>query len=251
VTGASGGIGRVTALALLDEGAVVTISGRDEASLEHLRDEASEFGPGRVHVVPADLTSHSEIEGLVAKSVELMGGLDVVVSCAGGAKRGLLADHSDQDWVERIAVKPLAVIRLARASAEHLRRSAGGRFIIVGGGHGREPTDWSIMGGTLNASVMSFAKGLALDFARDGVTVNIVNPGHTRTARWDEVIDRTVRETGMPTSEAEQLALTKVTLRRVIEPSEVAAAIVFLASDVAGGITGASLDVDGGRRRSI
>ncbi len=251
ITGATGGIGMATATRLLQEGVEVSISGRDAEKLRRIGGELAGMNLGQVHVLPADLANPDEVEGLVSSAVEVMKGLDIVVSSAGGAKRGLLEEHADADWLERLLVKPLGVIRLARASASHLRRSDAGRFIIVGGGHGREPTDWAIMGGTINASVMAFAKGLSLDFARDGATVNIVNPGHTKTARWDEVISRTVEETGLLPKDAERVALAKVPLGRVIEPDEVASAIAFLASELAAGITGSSIDVDGGRRRSI
>jgi 3-oxoacyl-[acyl-carrier protein] reductase len=231
VTGATGGIGREVARALHRQGAVVAISGTRREALDELAGELRD----RVHVIPTDLAANDEVEALVPKSEEMMGRLDILVLNAGITRDNLLVQLGDDAWNAVIAVNLTATFRLARAATKGMLRRRFGRIIGI----------TSVVGVTGNAGQTNYAaskagmigmfKSLAQEYARRGITANCVAPGFIATPMTDK-LNESQREAILARIPARQLGAT----------SDIAAAVVYLASGEAGYVNGQTLHVNGG-----
>jgi 3-oxoacyl-[acyl-carrier protein] reductase len=231
VTGASGGIGAAIARALHAQGATVALSGTRREALEAL---AAELG-ARAHVCPADLRDAAATEALVAEAEAAAGPLAILVNNAGLTRDMLALRMKDEDWATVLEVDLTAPFRLARAALRGMLRRRGGRVISIG----------SVVGATGNAGQANYAaakaglagltRALAQEVGSRGITVNLVAPGFVETAMTDAL------------PEAQRTKLTAaIPLGRLGQPADVAAAVVYLASDEAAWITGATLHVNGG-----
>ncbi|MBV9539045.1 MAG: 3-oxoacyl-[acyl-carrier-protein] reductase [Acidisphaera sp.] len=231
VTGASGGIGAGIARALHGQGATVVLSGTRREALQALAAELA----GRAHVCPADLREPAAADALVAASEAAAGPLDILVNNAGLTRDMLALRMKDADWQTVLDVDLSAPFRLCRAALRGMIRRRAGRIVSIS----------SIVGATGNAGQANYAaakaglggmtKALAQEVAARGITVNLVAPGFVATAMTDALSDTQKAKL----SEA-------IPLGRLGQPSDVAAAVVFLASDEAGWVTGATLHVNGG-----
>jgi 3-oxoacyl-[acyl-carrier protein] reductase len=239
VTGASGGIGAGIARALHAQGATVVLSGTRRDALDALASEldvqSRGQSPGRVHVCPADLADPAAPDPLIEAAEAAAGPLAILVNNAGMTCDRLALRITDEDWNAVLEVDLAAPFRLSRATLRGMLRRRTGRIINIG----------SIVGATGNAGQANYAaakagligltKALAQEVASRGVTVNAVAPGFIVTPMTDAI------------GEAQRTKLTSaIPLGRLGQPSDVAAAVVFLASDEAGWITGATLHVNGG-----
>jgi 3-oxoacyl-[acyl-carrier protein] reductase len=231
VTGASGGIGAEIARALHRQGATVALSGTRRDALDALAAEFSE----RVHVLPADLAVPEAALELIAAAEAAMGSVGILVNNAGLTKDGLALRMSDADWAKVLDVDLAAPFRLSRAALKFMLRRKAGRIINIG----------SVVGSTGNAGQANYAaakaglvgltKALAQEVASRGITVNLVAPGFVATPMTDVL------------SDAARTALAdKIPLGRLGTPADIAAAVVYLAADEAGWMTGATLHVNGG-----
>jgi 3-oxoacyl-[acyl-carrier protein] reductase len=232
VTGATGGIGEAVARALHAQGAMVAITGRRESELARL---AADLGGTRVLALPADLTDPAAPAALV-EAVEARGGtLDILVNNAGFTRDMLALRMGDADWNAVLEVDLTAPFRLARAALRGMMKRRHGRIISIA----------SIVGVTGNAGQANYAaakagliglsKSLALEVATRGVTVNVVAPGFVQTAMTDAIPEA-----------ARATLLSRIPTGRMGQPSDVAAALVYLASAEAGWVTGQTLHVNGG-----
>jgi 3-oxoacyl-[acyl-carrier protein] reductase len=252
ISGANRGIGRSIALAYAAEGIHLALLGRNVPACAALADEIAAAHPKvACHPVYVDLEQPNTIEPAVRESVSKLDGLDILVNCAGGAYRGRLAEIPDDEWERYFKVKPLGLIRMTRAAVPYLKQSNQARIINIAGTRGREPGPQSVMSGPINFGTLSVTKALANELGALGITVNAIAPGSTRTRRWDELVSITAREHGIPEKEAEVRLLEEVPLRIVIEPEDISDLAVFLVSARARAISGVSVNVDGGRTRSI
>jgi 3-oxoacyl-[acyl-carrier protein] reductase len=253
VTGASRGIGKAIALALAAEGVHLALFGRDVERCEKLAQELRAAQQGiRVAVIALDLEKGvAAIKPAVAAGVKEMGGIDILVNCAGGAYRGRLNEIPDDAWERYFAVKPLGLIRMTREALPWLKQSKQARIINISGTRGREPGGVSVMSGPINLGTLSITKALANEFGPLGITVNAICPGSTDTGRWTELVNITARERGESTAEAVKHLVREVPLGRVVVPEDIAGLTVFLASRAAAMITGTAINVDGGRTRGI
>lgn len=235
VTGASGGIGAAIARALHAQGATVALSGTREDALAAL---AAELGD-RAHPCPADLADPAAAEALVATAEERAGPIHALVNNAGMTRDRLTLRMDDADWQTVLDVDLSAPFRLARAVLRGMLRRRAGRIINIG----------SIVGITGNAGQANYAaakaglvgltKALAHEVAPRGVTVNAVAPGFVVTKMTDAL------------SEAQRARIAAaIPLARLGQPADVAAAVVYLASEEAGWVTGATLHVNGGMAMS-
>jgi NAD(P)-dependent dehydrogenase (short-subunit alcohol dehydrogenase family) len=251
VTGGSSGIGRAIAAAFLAEGARVAICGRDGS---RLADAAAVLRAGSadgVLEVVADVGRPADVARLVEATVTRYGRLDVVVSNAGTHLRGTLEDVGVERVEQHLRTKVLGPWELARLAAPHLRRSGGGRFILVIGQAGKVPEADVIASALTNAAQHAFAKALADHLGRDGILVNAVCPSRIATPLTDTM--PLVGEAFLGRSLDQQASGwgRQVPLGRWGTPADVANAVVFLASDRASFLCGTNVDVDGGHQRSI
>jgi 3-oxoacyl-[acyl-carrier protein] reductase len=232
VTGASGGLGQAIARALYHQGANVVLTGRNEAALTALK---TELGP-RAHVIPADLAQPSAAQTLMDQAVETLGGgIEILVNNAGLTRDGLLMRQSDEDWETVLAVNLTAVMRLSRAALKPMMKARYGRMIMIG----------SVVGSTGNAGqtnyvaskagLEGFAKALALEVAPRGICVNTLSPGFIASDMTHALND-----------EQKQAILSKIPLKTMGTPENIAAGVVFLASRESGYITGTTLHINGG-----
>lgn len=231
VTGASGGIGGAIARALHGRGAVVALSGTRRDALETL---AADLGE-RCHVLPCDLADAEAVEKLVPDAEAAMGGLDILLANAGVTRDNLFVQLRDAEWEQVLAVNLTATFRLARAAVRGMMRRRFGRVIAVS----------SVVGVTGNpgqgnyvaakAGLIGMMKSIAQEYARRGITANSVAPGFIQSPMTDRLSDKQ-RET----------ILGRVPAGRLGNADEIAAAVVYLASDEAAYVTGQTLHINGG-----
>ena len=231
VTGASGGIGSAIARALHAQGAVVALSGTRREALEALAGELGE----RAHVCPADLRDPAAPEALVAAAEAAGGPLAILVNNAGFTRDGLALRMKDAEWQAVLDVDLSAPFRLARAALKGMVRRRAGRIISIGSIVGATGNPGQANYAAAKAGLIGLSKALAREVASRGITVNVVCPGFVVTPMTDAL------------SEAQRARLTEaIPLGRLGQPADIAAAVVFLASDEAGWVTGATLHVNGG-----
>lgn len=231
VTGASGGIGAAIARTLHAQGATVALSGTRREALEAL---AHELG-SRAHVCPADLRDAAAAEALVGEAEAAAGPLAILVNNAGLTRDMLALRMKDEDWATVLEVDLTAPFRLARAAMKGMLRRRAGRIIGIGSIVGATGNPGQANYAAAKAGLVGMTKALAQEVASRGITVNMVAPGFIETPMTDAL------------TQAQKTKLTEaVPLGRLGQPADVAAAVVYLASDEAAWITGATLHVNGG-----
>ncbi|MEN9408703.1 MAG: hypothetical protein RL216_677 [Pseudomonadota bacterium] len=231
VTGASGGIGAEIARALHAAGATVGLSGTRVEPLEAL---AAELG-GRAHVLPCNLSVAEEVEGLVKRAAEAMGAVDILVNNAGITRDGLVMRMSDEDWASVLDVNLTSTFRLCRAAVRGMMKARWGRIVNIGSVVGTTGNGGQVNYAASKAGLLGLSKSLAAEVASRGITVNVVAPGFIATAMTDKLND-----------DQKARILTAVPAGRMGEPGEIAAAVLYLASQEAAYVTGATLHVNGG-----
>ncbi len=252
ISGANRGIGLTIAEHFAAEGVALALLGRNEAGLTDAAAQVRAKHPAaKVCTVVMDLEQPQTINPAVEASVTQLGGVDILVNCAGGAYRGRLEEIPDEMWERYFKVKPLGLLRMTRAALPHLKKSDQGRVINISGTRGREPEAHSMMSGPINFGTLSVTKAMANEFGPFGITVNAIAPGSTATRRFTELVEITALERGLSLEKAEQYLLQEVPLGKVIQPEDVADLAVFLASARSRLISGTAINVDGGRTRSI
>ncbi|HEY2133991.1 MAG TPA: 3-oxoacyl-[acyl-carrier-protein] reductase [Acetobacteraceae bacterium] len=231
VTGASGGIGAGIARALHAQGAIVAISGTRREALESLAGELE----GRVHVCPADLADPAAPDALVAAAEAAAGPLHVLVNNAGFTRDMLALRMKDEDWQAVLDVDLSAPFRLARAALKGMLRRRAGRIVSIGSIVGATGNPGQTNYAAAKAGLVGMTKALAQEVGSRGVTVNIVAPGFVATPMTEVLSDA-----------QKARLLESIPLGRMGSPADIAAAVVYLASDAAGWVTGATLHVNGG-----
>jgi NAD(P)-dependent dehydrogenase (short-subunit alcohol dehydrogenase family) len=240
VTGASSGIGRATAVALGASGARVVVVGRESPALEDVRSEIAHEN-GESLAVVADLVSEQAASDIVSATVARFGAIDVMVNAAGAIAMGTTDGTSDEVWDGLMALNVRAPFRLMRAAFPHLKERKGA-VVNVSSVNGRRVFPNLAAYNTSKAALDQLTRCAAIEWAPHGIRVNAVNPGVTVTNLH--------RRSGMSEDAyAAFLARSKEThpLGRPGQASEIAALIVFLASDQAGWVTGETIAIDGGR----
>jgi 3-oxoacyl-[acyl-carrier protein] reductase len=231
VTGASGGIGGAIARALHGAGATVGLSGTREGPLAEL---AAELG-GRAHVLPCDLADAAAVEALPQRAAAAMGGVDILVNNAGITRDGLMLRMSDADWQAVIDVNLTSAFRLSRGVLRGMMKARWGRIVMIGSVVGTGGNPGQANYAAAKAGMVAMAKCLAAEVASRNITVNTVAPGFIATAMTDRL------------SEEQKAALLRdVPAGRMGSAAEVAAATLYLASEEAAYVTGATLHVNGG-----
>lgn len=251
IAGATGGLGAACARELACEGAALFLCARTESDLERLAGELTKAGCDSVRWLAADLTS-PEAAGTVAASAEkAFGRVDVLVNCAGASAGGLFWEIPDSAWEDSMALKFMATIRMIRAVLPGMVERRYGRIVTLAGNSGREPDPRMLPGAAANAGLLAVTAGLAREVAEYGVVINAVNPGPTRTGRWEGMMESFAARSGKTPEEEEQSFLDAIPQKRLGAIGEIARLVAFLASDAAPHVTGRSITADGGASRAI
>ncbi|GGJ13010.1 SDR family NAD(P)-dependent oxidoreductase [Streptomyces brasiliensis] len=240
VTGAGSGIGRAIALAFAAEGAQVVVAGRRPEPLDETVALIEKRG-GEALAVPTDVSRSADAEALVAAAVDRYGSLDVAVNNAGVFRGGRpLADLSEADWRTQLDINVTGVFLALRAETARMRRQpTGGAIVNVSSTFGPHTTSPGAAAySATKAAVTALSRGAALDHIRDGVRINVVSPGATATPM-------SLRPGETETDRAERVRAT-LPLGRISTTEEVAAAVLYLASDDAATVVGTDLVVDSG-----
>jgi 3-oxoacyl-[acyl-carrier protein] reductase len=248
VTASSSGLGLASARALADEDANVTVCGRDEDRLAEARSDLEGRGDGGVLAHRADVTDPDQVTALVEATVEEFGGLDHLVTSAGGVPPGDFDSTSRQAWYDAHETLVMSVVDAVREARPHL--SEGSTITCITSTSVREPIDDLLLSNAVRRGVVGLAKSLSRELA-PGVRTNVVMPGPHETARIEELVQAAV-ERGEYDSYEEGLDswADPVPLDRIGDPRELGDAVAFLASDRASFLNGVALPVDGGRLRS-
>ncbi len=243
VTGAGGGIGRGATRALLEEGA----RGVAMVDLAAPLEAASEIDPGgeRTLTLPADVTSGSDAQRVVAETADRFGRLDGLVNCAGVVFLDTAWDAAASDWNRQLEVNVTGSFVFARAVGDHLRHHGGGAVVNVSSNCGKAGYPNMAAYNASKAAVLGLTRSLSMEWASEGINVNAVCPGGVNTQMLVGVADWLSPRLGVPADElVEQMGPAQ--LGRRIEPVEVGRVIAFLLSDEALIIRGQSISIDGG-----
>lgn len=253
VTGASRGIGRVTARLLCADGADVLLVARSEDRLIEAADECAATGEaagGRAESLAIDITQPEAGERIVQEAGERLGQLDVLVNNAGTARRRDLDDVPDEDWYAAWELNVMAPMRLMRAAAPPMGERGWGRIVNVSSSSGKRPSAATPEYSVAKAAELSLSRLFADRYAARGVLINAICPGAAKSELWTEeggLLDQIMEMEGLSSrEEALEAAASGRPIGRIAEPEEIAAAIVFLCSEQASYTSGAAWSVDGG-----
>lgn len=250
VTGGSKGIGRACATALAAEGCRLALCARGAEALERTAEELRAKGAD-VLTIAADLAEAPAAGRVVEQTMGRFGRVDVLVNNAGAIRGGSFLDTPAEQWAEDWRLKILGYTRMAQAVLPAMRSRRWGRIVNVIGAAARNPSPDYMAGGIANAGLINFTRALADLGAPDQILVTAVSPGATATERWDTLVDQRARAQGRRPEDLRRELEQAQPLGRIGRPEDVADVVVFLASDRASFITGASITVDGGASRGV
>jgi NAD(P)-dependent dehydrogenase (short-subunit alcohol dehydrogenase family) len=250
VTASSSGLGKASATALAREGANVVIASRSIDRLEDAREDIAETASGEVYPVETDITDRDDVAALVDATVEEFGGVDHVVTSAGGVPSGPFLDVTDREWYEAYDMLVMSAVWVARQTHPHLVESDAGTFTSITSTSVREAIDSLVLSNAVRRGVIGLVKTFAREFAPE-VRANAVLPGAHETPRIETLVEQAVERGDYDSYEAGLASWADdIPLGRVGDPMELGDAVAFLASDRASFVNGAALPVDGGRLRS-
>jgi 3-oxoacyl-[acyl-carrier protein] reductase len=231
VTGASGGIGGAIARALHKQGATVTLSGTRADALEQLKSSLGE----RAHVVAAKMDDAADVDRLAKEAEAAMGKIDILVNNAGITRDNLSMRMKDEDWEKVLQVNLTGTFRLTRAVTRGMMRRRHGRVVNITSIVGVTGNPGQANYAAAKAGLIGMSKSLAQELASRGITVNCLAPGFITTPMTDVLTD-----------DQKKATLARVPMDRLGTPDEIAAGVVYLASDEAAYVTGQTLHINGG-----
>ena len=245
VSGASRGIGLGIATAFAAEGAQVLIAASSPERLQRAADAVAAKHGMRPEVCTADLRRPEGAAAVYAAAMAKFARCDVLVNSAGATRAGAFLDLSEETWQDGFALKFFGCVRLCRLFWPELARAQGFVVNIIGGA-ARTPDPEFLIGGSVNAAMSNFSKGLSGLGKRDGVNVNAILPGMTETERVEQLFEQRSAASGVSKDELLRQAIAKEGLRRLGTPEDISALTLFLCSERARHIQGTAIAVDGG-----
>ena len=250
ISGGSRGIGRTIARTFADAGAQTVLAAKSSANLARTADEIAATGALKPTVIAADLGTTEGCQAVFDMVKQAHGRCDILVNSAGATRAGNFVEQPDDVWLDGFALKFFGAVRLSRLFWPMLGE-AGGHVLMINGGMARTPNPGNLIGGSVNAAMANFAKGLSSLGIRDGVNVNTIHPGRTNTDRNTELLQQQAAAEGKSVEEVGAAEAKKAGIRRMGSPEDIAALAMFLVSPAAGHIQGASIPVDGGATKGL
>ena len=251
VAAASKGLGRAAAQELAAEGARVVICARSREPLDRARDEIAGDTHADVHAVVADLSTTAGIDAVAREALARFGRVDILVNNAGGPPSGPFEEHAWETWESAVHLTLRSAVELTRRLLPGMRERHWGRIINVTSIAVKQPVDGLMLSNSIRAAVTGWARTLATEVATDGVTVNNVLPGYTRTERVEQLNAARAASEKVSVDEIQRRIEAQIPMRRLGEPHEFGALVAFLASERASYVTAQSWAVDGGWIRAL
>ena len=251
ITGGSKGIGRAVATGLAREGAKVAICARRAELLERAASEVAQATGSEVLPIPGDMSKPGDADRVAAGVVSRFGRIDILVNNAGAAPGGLLLNLTEEDWALAMQLKFLGYVRCCKAVIPHMLKQGGGRIVNIVGNDGVKPAYWELTASAANAAGLAAIQALTEQYGKHNIQINAINPGPVSTERWDGLVRAYARDKNLPLDEAARRGVASIPLGRICTPEEIADVAVFVASDRARFMNGASITLDGGQRKAL
>jgi 3-oxoacyl-[acyl-carrier protein] reductase len=246
VVAASSGIGRAISEMFLEEECNVTICSSNNEKLKIASKEIKEKLNKDVFYIKCDINNNAEIESTVKAVENKYGTIDILVNNCGGPKPGYFDDLNDEDWENALDQVLLSVVRFTRLVLPNMKKNNWGRIVNITSISVKQPIDNLLLSNSLRSGVTAFAKTLSNQVGQFNITVNNVAPGLTLTGRLEELAELRAKDSGVSKEEMLKQMASEIPLKRLASPYEIASAVVYLASEIAGYITGQTIVVDGG-----
>ncbi|MFO7793058.1 MAG: SDR family oxidoreductase [Candidatus Saliniplasma sp.] len=250
VLASSSGLGKASAEALAREGVNIVINGRDEQKLKETKREIERVANGRVIAEQGDIKDYQEIRKLVEATVEEFGGLDHLVTCAGGPPSKPFLETTDDEWYHSFDLLVMSVVRVVRESVEYLRESDAGTIVNITSISVKEALESLVLSNSVRMAVVGLEKTLSRELGPE-IRVNSVLPGPHETGRIQNLVDEAVERGEFEDYEEGLESWTEgVPLKRIGQPQELGDVVAFLCSEKSSYLNGIAIPIDGGGSRS-
>lgn len=251
VAGASRGLGFAVARGLAEEGVQVSIASRDAAAVAAAGKKIEDETGARVLAVATDVSSAQAIEQWHQKTIDQFGGIDLLFTNSGGPPPGATLSFDDAAWQKAFDLLLMSAVRMIRLAVPSMAARGGGSIVLPTSSSVKEPIANLALSNIMRASVAAMAKTLAIELAGQKIRVNHLIPGRISTDRLRELDEANSKRQGISVEEQQKKMLQAIPMSRYGDPKEFANAAVFLFSEAASYITGATLQADGGAMRSV
>ena len=251
VCGSSSGLGLSIATRLVQEGCRVALNGRDQARLDAAVDAVERDVGTRPHAFVADVSEEQSVSKLVARVADKLGPIDILLTNAGGPPARTFAEADSETWLRAMDLNLHSAINLCRQTIPGMQERGWGRVVCLTSVAAKQPIPGLLLSSTSRAGLLGFVKSVSNEIAASGVTINTICPGYMRTERVKHLFAVMAEKSNRTIDEVEQNLVEEIPAHRIGDPAELAAAVAFLVSDLAGYVTGATLQVDGGYIRGI
>ncbi len=250
VAGASRGLGYAVAEALAREGAIVSVSSSNQASIDEAAKKLAAFG-GEPFGTVVDVRNGEQIAAWAQKTIDRCGGIDLLFTNGGGPPAGAAVSFDDVAWQNAADLLLFSAIRMVRAAVPSMKQRGGGAILMSTSGSVKEPIPNLGLSTVLRASVSALSKTLALELAGDRIRVNQIIPGRIDTDRVRHLDQLAAQKAGTTAEEAKKKSMTAIPWGRYGEPVEYGRVAAFLLSGAASYMTGATIQVDGGQLKGV
>jgi 3-oxoacyl-[acyl-carrier protein] reductase len=251
VAGASRGLGYAVARALAEEGAQVSIASRDAAAIAAAGEKIARETGANVLAVATDVSSAQAIEQWHLQTINRFGGIDLLLTNSGGPPPGSTLSFDDAAWQKAFDLLLMSAVRMIRLVVPSMAARGGGSIVLPTSSSVKEPIPNLALSNIMRASVSAMSKTLASELSGQKIRVNHLIPGRIETDRLRELDEANSKRAGIPIEEQIKKMTATIPMGRYGDPQEFANAAVFLFSDAASYITGATLQADGGAMRSV
>lgn len=246
VGGASRGLGLAICERLAAEGVNLVMASRGSEELIAVSDQLARDCGIDTLALPGDQSRDDDIKTMLRTAAKRFGAVDILVHNTGGPPPGLFLDHEDGAWELAFEELLMSVVRLCRGVLPGMQERGWGRIVVNTSFTVKEPAPRLILSNVFRTAVVALAKTLSREVAAEGITVNCVCPGAFNTQRLKTIFEKQAKATIQTPEQIEEAWISRIPVGRILDPQELADLVAFLVSDLAGGITGTSVPIDGG-----
>ena len=250
LAGSSRGLGFATALTLAREGCKVVVNSRDEEKVRVAAEKITNETGIQAHGIAGDVSNASTAEALIKSVVATLGGLDILITNAGGPPAGSFEAFDEEAWQKAVDSSFMSHVRLIRAALPHLRNSASPSVLTITSYTVKQPLPNLVLSNSVRAATVGLTKSLAMELGKENIRFNSIMPGWTMTERVEELMAFRAKNNNTTAEDEIAKQTAEIPLGRVGQPQEFANAAAFLVSPAASFIHGVSLAVDGGITKS-